>query len=440
MKWRQFFCLHTLMKSILRNTWTFITKKIPKIAKEEWNPRLRGKLIKNICAKFKCLLKGEIKRTMSSVAFLIIMIVFMTSAQVFSDHQYGEYVKEFEGAIREQNGTFPPDGVPYYAQVPLHDRVFTAFPDLTEMRSWLPDMFLTSLLGSTILFNVFWIHKPRMEYQGFVVARRMLWMLVTLYFFRTWSFLGTTVPSPLRGCTGKYLPENITTREMVPGYLKLIGQMATGSVTACTDNIYSGHTSLITILVMTFIMYSGINWLKVYATIHGAVALLTIVITRLHYTVDVYIALLVASFVFLNYHFLLIIFLQGRLERYHAIKAAHIADFDSSTTEITGEDGIPKTESEDQIQFNRKLLEKQMALDMKWLKDEKRIIWRVIWLPIGQMIWWMDGMDLRRPFLDPQSTLTRVEKEDPAPTQFQSATSPKSNASNNVAIEIDSQH
>lgn len=335
------------------------------------------------------------------------MIVVMTSAQVLSDHQYGEYVQEFDNAVREQDGMFPPEGIPYYAQVPLHDRGFMIFPDKTEMRSWLPDMFLTSLLGLTLLFNVFWIHKPRMEYQGFVVARRMLWMLVILYFFRTWSFLVTTVPSPLRGCTGKYLPEDISTREMLPGYIKLIGQMATGSVTACTDNIYSGHTSLITILVMTFIMYSGRNWLKIYATLHGFLALLTILMTRLHYTVDVYIALLVASFIFFNYHFLLIIFLQGRLERYHAIKAAHIAASENSIensienseeTEETEEELLLSTEKTD-IERKRALLEAQMALDMNWLKDEKRIIWRVIWIPLGRMIWWMDGMDLRRPFI-----------------------------------------
>lgn len=369
------------------------------------------------------------------------MIVIMTSAQVFSDHQYGEYVQEFDTAIKDQNGTFPPARVPYYAQVPLHDRGFTIFPDLTEMRSWLPDMFLTSLLGLTILFNVFWIHKPRMEYQGFVVARRMLWMLVTLYFFRTWSFLVTTVPSPLRGCTGKYLPDNITPREMVPGYIKLIGQMATGSVTACTDNIYSGHTSLITILVMTFIMYSGVNWLKIYAVFHGAFALLTILITRLHYTVDVYIALLVASFIFLNYHFLLIIFLQGRIERYHAIKVAHIANFDSSNDELKEEVEVEKIESTDQIEFNRRLLEMQMGVDMNWLKDEKRIIWRVIWILMGKIIWWMDGMDLRRPLIDPQNVINTLEKletsqihekdqiSDPAPEVIP----------NNFAIEIESQ-
>lgn len=379
---------------------------------------------------------GEIYRTLYTVSFLLVMVVIMTSAQVLSDHQYGEYVQEFDTAVKDQNGAIPPAGIPNYAQVPLHDRGFTIFPDLTEMRSWLPDMFLTTLLGLSLLFNVFWIHKPRMEYQGFVVARRLLWMLVTLYFFRTWSFLVTTVPSPLFGCTGKYLPEDITTREMVPGYIKLIGQMATGSVTACTDNIYSGHTSLITLLVMTSIMYSGLNWFKIYATIHGAVALSTILITRLHYTVDVYMALLVSTFVFFNYHFLLIIFLQRRLERYHAIKAAHIASFgalveedEKRGQEQSAEEEV-KPESTDQYEFNRKLMEEQMALDMNWLKDEKRIIWRIIWLPLCRAIWWMDGMDLRRPFLDPSTTIIPSEKLGP-----ESSPEPQPNHED-VAIEI----
>lgn len=378
------------------------------------------------------MVKGEIKRTFSAVAFLLIMIIIMTTAQVYSDHNYGEYVQEFEGAIRDQHGAFPPTGIPYYAQVPLQDRGFTIFPDLSYMRSWLPDMLLSSLLGSTLLFNVFWIHKPRMRYQGFVVARRMLWMLVTLYFFRTWSFLVTTVPSPLPGCTGKYLPENIPAREKVPGYIKLIGQMATGSVTACTDNIYSGHTSMITLLVMTFIMYAGINWLKIYATLHGTLALFTILITRLHYTVDVYIALLVASFIFLNYHFLLIIFLQGRLERYHAIKAAHIANFDTEKQE----DNSNIIEISDQVQFNRKLLEDQMALDMNWLKDEKRVIWRVIWIPIGRMIWWMDGMDLRRPLIDPESTINENTQSSQIESENQNLNNANANINSKVTKDI----
>ena len=48
-----------------------------------------------------------------------------------------------------------------------------------------------------------------------------------------------------------------------------------------------------------------------------------------------------------------------------------------------------------------------MALDMNWLKDEKRIIWRVIWMPLGRILWWMDGMDLRRPFIDPQTAIVK---------------------------------
>lgn len=364
------------------------------------------------------------------------MVIIMTSAQIYSDHEYGEYVIEFESAIRSQNGVFPPAEVPYYAQVPLHDRGFTVFPDWTLWRSWLPDMLLTSLLATTLLFNIFWIHKPRMEYQGFVVARRMIWVLATLYFFRTWSFLVTTVPSPLRGCTGKYLPEDMAPSEMVPGYIKLIGQMATGSVTACTDNIYSGHTSLITILVMTFIMYSGVNLLKIYAAIHGFFALLAILITRLHYTVDIYIALLVASFIFLNYHFLLLIFLQSKLERCHSIKEKLLEQFELQMIENKQQDDIQPS----QYDFNRQLFKQQTDLDMNWLKDEKRIVMRMIWWSFGNLIWWLDGMDLRRREIDVPAVVSMFSKSSTgigSPTNSAETQPDTATTKNDISINVE---
>lgn len=48
MKWSPFVCLDAGMKTVLRKSRAFVTKKIPKIAKEEWNPRLRGNLCKII--------------------------------------------------------------------------------------------------------------------------------------------------------------------------------------------------------------------------------------------------------------------------------------------------------------------------------------------------------------------------------------------------------
>jgi hypothetical protein len=48
----------------------------------------------------------------------------------------------------------------------------------------------------------------------------------------------------------------------------------------------------------------------------------------------------------------------------------------------------------------------QTDLDMNWLKDERRIIMRMIWWSFGNLIWWMDGMDLRRPEIDVPSVVT----------------------------------
>jgi hypothetical protein len=43
MNWGPFVCLSSGMKTILRKSRSFVTEKIPKIAKDEWNPRFRGR-------------------------------------------------------------------------------------------------------------------------------------------------------------------------------------------------------------------------------------------------------------------------------------------------------------------------------------------------------------------------------------------------------------
>lgn len=43
MKWKPVVCLYSGMKAVLLKSRKFVIEKIPKIAKDEWNPRLRGK-------------------------------------------------------------------------------------------------------------------------------------------------------------------------------------------------------------------------------------------------------------------------------------------------------------------------------------------------------------------------------------------------------------
>ena len=139
-------------------------------------------------------------------------------------------------------------------------------------------------------------------------------------------------------------------------YLILIGRMASGKVSACTDNIYSGHTTLIAIMVLALVHYSGIMFIRIYAVIHGLVAISSILITRLHYSVDVIIALLLASFVYLGYHCMIAIHLDTAVLR-----------------------------------------DKQIIDSHPGIYEERRLLLRIIAFPILKMLSWIDGLDLRTP-------------------------------------------
>jgi hypothetical protein len=243
-----------------------------------------------------------------------------------------------------------------YATDPLHDWMFEWIPDWSHIRAWFPDLCLTTMMVTTVVFNMIWVHKKRIQYQGLVVFRRFLWILTILYLFRSLTFAVTTVPNPIFNCVPKYA--NVKDFD---SYLLLIRDMASGKVSACTDNIYSGHTSLATLMVFTFWMYSGIWALKIYAVVHGAVIIFSILISRLHYTVDVLIAMFMTSFVFLTFHFLLTITVDDNL---------------------LGED------------IKKQPLEHLSGIQ-KVLINERRLLHRVYTEALNQAVWWIDGFDLR---------------------------------------------
>jgi hypothetical protein len=139
-------------------------------------------------------------------------------------------------------------------------------------------------------------------------------------------------------------------------YLILIGRMASGKVTACTDNIYSGHTTLIAVMVLSLVHYSGTMFLKIYAVLHGVLAISSILLTRLHYSVDVIIALLLASFVYLGYHCMIVLYFDTIVMRDKSIIDSH-----------------PN------------------------IYEERRLMLRIISFPILKMLSWIDGFDLRDP-------------------------------------------
>lgn len=254
-------------------------------------------------------LLGELGRTLVALLVFTAITLMMMMAQMSSDKWYDEYNRQLSlqkieirnsGSAGVAAQVFNLDSLPIYATDPLHDRIFDLLPNLSRMRGWLPDLLLSTLIGTCILVNILWVRKPILPFQSLVVLRRMLWILSLLYLFRTVSFMVTTVPSPLPQCVPKY-----TYGGDVEGYLKMVGGMVAGKVSSCTDNIYSGHTALATVLFFTFVTYAWHWAFKIYAFLHALGVVMGLLLTRLHYSIDIIMALFMASFIFATFHFLL---------------------------------------------------------------------------------------------------------------------------------------
>lgn len=347
---------------------------------------------------------NELLRTSIAACIFVSIVLLMTLAQMFSDRWFALYTRNLV-YVQRGNATFPAgcangqcspgEGIlngtfsaltadddtslsPYaalfnltawqgmaaaiangtvYATDPLFDHVSALLPDLSNMRSWLPDAFLTSFLAISLIITLLFPRSARLKYQSIIVGRRMMWILSILYLFRMASFLVTTVPNPVHNCIPKY-PQDPAS------YLILMGRMATGKVSACTDNIYSGHTTLATVLFYTNVIYARRWYFSLWSVLHVAAILFTILLTRLHYSVDVLIALFMTSFVYCLYHFLLLIYVDR-----HLLDHSPCLRVNRERLEAVGEDGR--------------------------LLAERRLILRLTGDNMMRLLAWMDGMDVR---------------------------------------------
>lgn len=343
----------------------------------------------------------ELKRSAVATAVFVCMVVLMTLAQMFSDRWFALYTRNIVYAsargtaltaadfyaLGVQNGTV-------YATDPLFDHLSELLPDESALRGWLPDLFLSTFIGISLAVTLLLPAHTRITYQSLVVGRRILWILSLLYLFRMWSFLVTTVPNPVQNCVPKYGDDPTS-------YLILVGRMATGKVSACTDNIYSGHTALATVLLYSNVIYARRWYFSIYSIAHVLAIISTILLTRLHYTVDVLIALFMTSFVYCLYHFLLLIHVDGHLYRALAIDGAKI---------------------------------RREGSDSRFL-SERRLILRLTGTNLLKMLAWMDGMDLRTSFKIVQVT----RRDEPEGRQSPNASSdalfpPKTTFSENQSL------
>ncbi|KAG0278952.1 hypothetical protein BGZ95_002679 [Linnemannia exigua] len=205
-------------------------------------------------------INSEIGRLVCSLVFFAVICIAMAFCNQFSDHRF---VKT------------------NYTEIYLEDRGFDIFPaqqDITPANTFVMTSVVFTLLGIAVLC-------PSWQTR-IIVLRRVFWVVGALSVLRATTLSVTTMPTPKVGCK----PATAT------GFGEMFWialQMIPGTVQACTDDIFSGHTVFMVTCAIQWRLYMRNSWIKYVSFIYITVGLYFVIATRLHYTVDVVLAIFI---------------------------------------------------------------------------------------------------------------------------------------------------
>lgn len=194
-----------------------------------------------------------------------------------------------------------------------------------------------------------------------------------VYILRVMSFLVTTVPSPNPDCVVRYSTDLSTN-------MQIIFAMMGGKITACTDNIFSGHTTLAMTFLYTAFTFSGRPMFNVYLLFHFSCVIIAILFTRLHYTIDILIALLLVTFINAIYNLLL-----------HCDVELLIINNTNKNIDVEGVNILIN-----EMENRQENIENENNVNIKLLKHDKNAFLKLkIIRKLSNIVGWLDGIDLR---------------------------------------------
>nr|CDJ85075.1 Protein SMS-1, isoform d [Haemonchus contortus] len=182
---------------------------------------------------------------------------------------------------------------------PLPDIVFSLIPE-QEWASTLGDYMVMATLTSFCLLLVF--HQSRA-----IVARRFLFIGATLYAFRSVTLIITQLPPGYQNNAMRCRDQvNITLSVFLSRVVEQAIRAGFQEKTKmlCGDMLFSGHTLTMVTSALCIAYYLPAKWrlLQWVSNFFAAVGMSCMIISRTHYTIDIFIAYLLSNFVFRTYH------------------------------------------------------------------------------------------------------------------------------------------
>lgn len=263
-------------------------------------PQMKQKLTDRLGFPF---ILHNLPRTLVALFTVLVLSIFMTAMQAVADNR-----AIFAGLHRN-------------ADNPLPDILMDHATDSIPMH--MADLLLNSFIFFTIvLFLVSWYYRIQRyglaegHYRTFRLARKFFWMLGCAYLFRSFSLLSTTMPPTDPRCVYKQRAWHEIPFTAV--------EIMTKQGNTCSDKIFSGHSSMATLICLfwlgallrpdnkvidadletTNVKKSVPIWRKLSAV--GILAwtisvYIFCVLCRNHYSIDIVVAILVCTGIFSVY-------------------------------------------------------------------------------------------------------------------------------------------
>ncbi|KAL8558413.1 hypothetical protein ACOMHN_064760 [Nucella lapillus] len=198
-----------------------------------------------------------------------------------------------------------------FVMVIVHDRV----PDM-QTHPPLPDIFLdnmphvpwafeaSELVG--LVLNCIWIGVLVFHKHRFILMRRMFSLMGTIFLLRCVTMLITSLSVPGRHlhCVSKRYGDMWLWLERAFDIWQGFGMTMQG-VKSCGDYMFSGHTTVITLLNFFITEYTpAVDWyfLHVACWVLNIFGVFFILAAHEHYSIDVFIAFYITSRLFMYYH------------------------------------------------------------------------------------------------------------------------------------------
>ncbi|KAJ2084030.1 hypothetical protein H4R24_000379 [Coemansia sp. RSA 988] len=235
--------------------------------------------------------RQELGRTLTAWGVLFVVGVWMVVCQQWSDMRWIRRIEEDrQEAAKDGLGPATDVAVPWPHYAMLDDQLLEHLPLLE--RAWISD----KLVGSSVIVCIIGCSVlARGWRQRLMLIRRIAWMVAVLYFLRSVTISVTTVPPSIDSCV-------IAKPQSTWQVIKATPDILAGTIGQCTDKIFSGHTAILTISFLFWRRYAT-HWAFVaYSVVHVSLGIVTVLMARYHYTVDVVIGFLLTYFVHHMYY------------------------------------------------------------------------------------------------------------------------------------------